>query len=150
MNDLLELMSRDPLSYTTDGKELETIIAKMREGRAAFNLGNLRAGSMKAGGRAFSARCTPSSAGDGPAPSPGTSSSTTGTPAEAASAAIPLPIVPAPTTPTVRIRMRAPGRARPAGRCSLAGGGPKIAASRSSTSTPTIAWSARVPARSRG
>lgn len=47
MSDLLELFSRDPLTYTKEGKEVETIIAKLRSQREAFTLGNLRAGNNK-------------------------------------------------------------------------------------------------------
>lgn len=48
MSDLLEIFSRDPLSYTTDGGELKTIIEEMRKRRGQFNLGNVKAGNMKA------------------------------------------------------------------------------------------------------
>lgn len=48
MSDLSELFARDPLSYTKDGKELETIIAEMRKKRGQFVLGNAKAGNMKA------------------------------------------------------------------------------------------------------
>lgn len=47
MSDLLEIFSRDPLSYTTDGGELKTIIEEMRKRRGQFNLGNMKAGNMK-------------------------------------------------------------------------------------------------------
>lgn len=48
MSDLLEIFSRDPLSYTTDGGELKTIIEEMRKRRGQFNMGNIKAGNMKA------------------------------------------------------------------------------------------------------
>lgn len=44
MSDLLELFSRDPLSYTKEGGEVTEIIRQFREKRASFNLGNLSAG----------------------------------------------------------------------------------------------------------
>lgn len=47
MSDLTELFARDPLSYTKEGGELRIIIEAMRKSRAQFNLGNVRAGSMK-------------------------------------------------------------------------------------------------------
>lgn len=46
MSDLAELFARDPLSYTKDGKELETIIEEMRKKRGQFNLGNAKAGKV--------------------------------------------------------------------------------------------------------
>lgn len=46
MTDLAELFSRDPLKYSKD--DLSVIIAKMRESRAQFNLGNMKAGTTKA------------------------------------------------------------------------------------------------------
>jgi hypothetical protein len=45
MSDLQELFSRDPRELTKDN--IDTIIAKMRESRAQFTLGNMKAGSMK-------------------------------------------------------------------------------------------------------
>lgn len=39
MSDLSELFARDPRSYTKEGKELETIVAAMRERRHQFNAG---------------------------------------------------------------------------------------------------------------
>lgn len=44
MSDLLELFSRDPLSYTKEGGEVVDIIMQFREKRSSFNLGNLTAG----------------------------------------------------------------------------------------------------------
>lgn len=46
MSDLAELFARDPLSYTKEGKELETIIEEMRKKRGQFNLGNAKAGKI--------------------------------------------------------------------------------------------------------
>lgn len=43
--DIVELFARDPLSLTED--DLTHIIAEMRKSRAAFNLGNVKAGSTK-------------------------------------------------------------------------------------------------------
>lgn len=48
MSDLAELFSRDPLSFTKEGKELETIIEEMRKKRGQFNLGNAKAGKVTA------------------------------------------------------------------------------------------------------
>lgn len=45
MTDLSELFSRDPLKYSKD--DISAIIAKMRESRAQFNLGNMKAGTVK-------------------------------------------------------------------------------------------------------
>jgi hypothetical protein len=45
MTDITELFSRDPLDLSR--QDIETIIAKFRESRKAFNLGNKRAGSTK-------------------------------------------------------------------------------------------------------
>ncbi len=47
MTDLLELFSRDPLSYTKEGGEVAEIIKQFREKRSSFNLGNLTAGRAK-------------------------------------------------------------------------------------------------------
>lgn len=45
MSDIMELFARDPLDLSK--QDIETIIAKFRESRKAFNLGNVRAGSTK-------------------------------------------------------------------------------------------------------
>ena len=45
MSDMLEIFSRDPLSYTKEGGELRIIIEEMRKKRAQFNLGNISAGT---------------------------------------------------------------------------------------------------------
>ena len=45
MTDLAELFSRDPRKLTRD--DLTALITKMRESRGQFNLGNMKAGSMK-------------------------------------------------------------------------------------------------------
>lgn len=45
MADVAELFARDPLSLTEE--DLTTIVEEMRKSRAAFNLGNLKAGSTK-------------------------------------------------------------------------------------------------------
>lgn len=47
MTDLTEIFARDPLSYTTEGGELRTIIARMREARKGFKLGDAKAGVTK-------------------------------------------------------------------------------------------------------
>lgn len=47
MSDLQALFSQDPLSYTKEKGELETIIAEMRANRKKFLLGNIKAGSTK-------------------------------------------------------------------------------------------------------
>lgn len=47
MSDMLEIFSRDPLSYTKEGGELRIIIEEMRKKRAQFNLGNISAGTTK-------------------------------------------------------------------------------------------------------
>ncbi len=47
MSDLQALFSQDPLSYTTERGELETIIREMRANRKKFLLGNVKAGSTK-------------------------------------------------------------------------------------------------------
>lgn len=44
--DVTELFRRDPLSL--ERPDIEAIIAKMRESRSQFNLGNMKAGSTKA------------------------------------------------------------------------------------------------------
>lgn len=43
--DIAELFSRDPLEHSD--KDLDMIIAKLRESRSQFALGNAKAGSMK-------------------------------------------------------------------------------------------------------
>lgn len=48
MSDLLELFSRDPLTFTKEGGEIRDMISQFREKRSAFNLGNLAAGRTKA------------------------------------------------------------------------------------------------------
>lgn len=45
MSDIAELFARDPLDLTD--QDLDTIIAKLRASRAAFNAGEKSAGSMK-------------------------------------------------------------------------------------------------------
>lgn len=45
MTDVSELFTRDPLSLSE--QDLDAIIAKLREQRSQFNLGNAKAGSMK-------------------------------------------------------------------------------------------------------
>lgn len=45
MSDIAELFARDPLSLSD--VDLTLIITKMRESRGQFNLGNVKAGSMK-------------------------------------------------------------------------------------------------------
>ena len=45
MSDLAELFARDPLQLST--QDLDTIIAKMRAGRAAFAAGNMKGGATK-------------------------------------------------------------------------------------------------------
>jgi hypothetical protein len=47
MTDLSELFARDPLTYTKEAAELETVISEMRKKRAQFNSGALKAGSTK-------------------------------------------------------------------------------------------------------
>lgn len=44
--DFAELFARDPLSLTKD--DISQIVAKFRESRKAFSLGNAKAGSTKA------------------------------------------------------------------------------------------------------
>jgi len=45
MTDIAELFARDPLELSA--QDLDAIIARLREQRGQFNLGNARAGSMK-------------------------------------------------------------------------------------------------------
>jgi len=45
MTDITELFARDPLSLSK--QDIGVIVAKFRESRKAFNLGNVRAGSTK-------------------------------------------------------------------------------------------------------
>jgi len=45
MTDITELFARDPLDLAK--QDIETIVAKFRESRKAFNLGNNKAGSTK-------------------------------------------------------------------------------------------------------
>lgn len=45
MSDITELFARDPLSLSE--QDIDTIVAKFRESRKAFNLGNMKAGSTK-------------------------------------------------------------------------------------------------------
>jgi len=45
MTDITELFARDPLSLSK--QDIGVIVAKFRESRKAFNLGNARAGSTK-------------------------------------------------------------------------------------------------------
>jgi hypothetical protein len=45
MTDITELFARDPLDLSK--ADLATVVAKFRESRKAFNLGNSRAGSTK-------------------------------------------------------------------------------------------------------
>lgn len=47
MSDLQAIFAEDPLSYTTDGGQLRTIIEEMRKRRGQFNMGNLKAGNLK-------------------------------------------------------------------------------------------------------
>lgn len=47
MSDLQSIFAEDPLSYTTDGGQLKTIIEEMRKRRGQFNMGNLKAGNLK-------------------------------------------------------------------------------------------------------
>lgn len=48
MNDLLQLMSTDPLQLAKEPEKLDAIIAELRSGQRAFNLGNMKGGSTKA------------------------------------------------------------------------------------------------------
>jgi hypothetical protein len=48
MTDIQELFSRDPLSFTKEGGEIATIVAKLRESRGQYRLGAQKAGAMKA------------------------------------------------------------------------------------------------------
>lgn len=43
--DITELFAKDPLQYTE--QDLDAIIARFREARRQFNLGNVKAGSTK-------------------------------------------------------------------------------------------------------
>lgn len=45
MTDITELFARDPLDLSK--QDIEVIVARFRESRHAFNLGNKRAGSTK-------------------------------------------------------------------------------------------------------
>lgn len=45
MNDLQEILSRDPRSY--NDRDLDTIVAELRASRHQYNLGNKKAGSTK-------------------------------------------------------------------------------------------------------
>jgi hypothetical protein len=45
MNDIAELMARDPLQLTKEN--IDAIIAEMRKSRHQFNAGNMTAGSTK-------------------------------------------------------------------------------------------------------
>ncbi len=45
MTSITELFARDPLSLSE--QDIDIIIAKFRESRKAFNLGNVKAGSTK-------------------------------------------------------------------------------------------------------
>lgn len=45
MTDISELFARDPLKLTRD--DITEIIKRMRDARAQFNLGNVKAGSTK-------------------------------------------------------------------------------------------------------
>lgn len=45
MTDISELFARDPLKLTRD--DITDIIKRMRDARAQFNLGNVKAGSTK-------------------------------------------------------------------------------------------------------
>jgi hypothetical protein len=45
MSDISELFARDPLELST--ADLDEIIAKMRQMRAAFNAGNMKGGATK-------------------------------------------------------------------------------------------------------
>lgn len=47
MSDLADLFSRDPLSYTKEGGEVDKIIEALRSQRHLFKLGNMSAGSAK-------------------------------------------------------------------------------------------------------
>lgn len=47
MTDLAELFARDPLTFTKEGGEVAAIVARLRESRGQFALGNQKAGSMK-------------------------------------------------------------------------------------------------------
>ena len=46
MTDIAELFARDPLELSD--QDLDAIVARIREQRSQFNLGNAMAGSMKA------------------------------------------------------------------------------------------------------
>lgn len=49
MTDIAELFARDPLTYNRDTREeVKLIVAKLRESRSQYNLGSMKAGSMKA------------------------------------------------------------------------------------------------------
>lgn len=45
MTDITELFARDPLQL--EDQDIDAIIARFRESRKAFNLGNMKAGSTK-------------------------------------------------------------------------------------------------------
>ncbi len=47
MTDIALIFARDPLSYTKEGQELETVVREMRKARNNFNAGNMKAGSTK-------------------------------------------------------------------------------------------------------
>jgi len=44
MSDITELFQRDPLSLTTE--DIDQIIARYREARTQFNMGNVKAGKL--------------------------------------------------------------------------------------------------------
>lgn len=49
MTDIAELFSRDPLTFNKETKEeVRAIVTKLRESRSQYNLGSMKAGSMKA------------------------------------------------------------------------------------------------------
>lgn len=48
MNDLQEILSRDPRTFTKDGPEIRKIIEILRASRQQYNLGNAKAGNTKA------------------------------------------------------------------------------------------------------
>ena len=46
MSDIQELFSRDPLELTQD--DITKLVTRLRESRGQYNLGSMKAGSMKA------------------------------------------------------------------------------------------------------
>lgn len=41
-------MAQDPLTFTKEGNEVKLIVEKLRASRGQFNLGNMKAGKVKA------------------------------------------------------------------------------------------------------